>query len=365
MKKIIVLCLLLLFVTVGCGKVTKESAVKEFLGDVNSSKSYKLNGKMEIVNNEETFTYSLEAYHLKDNYYKVILVNQTNNHEQIILRNDDGVYVVTPSLNKSFKFQSEWPFNSSQAYILESLVQDIKNDEKVKMEETENNYILKSSVNYPNNVELVYQKLYFDKKMNIESVEVYNKEDIVKIKVSFTNVDLKAGLDKDDFVLNDLIEDDCCGNVNCDDKNCKKPEMNNSNENDESTNQNEDINSNEQTSSSLESIIYPLYIPSNTHLKTSEKIDTETGERVILTFSGEKDFILIEETAKMAEEFEVIPVFGDPMMVSDTLAALSANSLSWSTNQVDYYLASNELSQEEMITIASSLGNTKTVLESK
>ncbi len=370
MKKLVVLCVLLLFLTVGCGKFTSETAVKEFTSDVNSSKSYKLKGSMEIVNNEETFTYSLEAYYLKGDFYKVILVNQTNNHEQIILRNTDGVYVVTPSLNKSFKFQSEWPFNSSQAYILASLVSDIKNAESVTLEENENNYILKSTVNYPNNTELTYQKIYFDKKMNIESVEVYNKEDIAKIKVTFTSVDLKAGLSEDDFLLEDLIDEECCGESECTGNSCKKPEQNNvgsTNEENTVTNSDtsNDTNNTVQESSSLESIIYPLYIPSNTHLKASEKIDTDAGERVILTFSGEKNFILIEETSKISEDFEIIPVFGDPMMVSDTVAALSANSLSWTNNSVDYYLASNELSQEEMITIASSLGNTLSVLESK
>lgn len=56
-----------------------------------------------------------------------------NNHEQIILRNKDGVYVVTPSLNKSFKFQSEWPYNNSQVYLLQSIVDDIKDDEGKKI----------------------------------------------------------------------------------------------------------------------------------------------------------------------------------------------------------------------------------------
>ena len=50
---------------------------------------------MEILSNEETFTYSIEANYLKGDYYKVTLVNQTNNHEQIILKNSDGVYVMT------------------------------------------------------------------------------------------------------------------------------------------------------------------------------------------------------------------------------------------------------------------------------
>lgn len=359
MKKIIVLCLFLVFITCGCGKFDKDTAIKEFVSDVNSSKSYKIKGSMEIVNNEETFNYSLETYYLKDNYYKVILVNQTNNHEQIILRNDDGVYVITPALNKSFKFQSEWPFNSSQAYILASLLEDIKNKDDVLLEETENNYILKTKVNYPNNQELSYQKLIFDKKMNIEGVEVYDKEDIVKIKVSFTSIDLKAGLDKEDFLLEDLINEECCEEEVCTNNSCDK------NQEGSSSNAEENNKDSEETAGTLESIIYPLYIPSNTHLKSSERIDTDTGERVILTFSGDKDFVLIEETARIAKEFEIIPVFGDPMMVYDTVAALSANSLSWTLGAVDYYLASNELSQEEMITIAASLGNTQTVVESK
>ena len=48
---------------------------------------------------------------------------------------------MTPSLNKSFKFQSEWPYNSSQAYILSSLLKDLENDSNVILEEKEDKYI--------------------------------------------------------------------------------------------------------------------------------------------------------------------------------------------------------------------------------
>lgn len=54
------------------------------------------------------------------------MVNKANEHKQIILRNNDGLYVITPSLNKSFKFESTWPDNSSQSYILSSLIKDIR-----------------------------------------------------------------------------------------------------------------------------------------------------------------------------------------------------------------------------------------------
>ena len=36
------------------------------------------------------------------------------------------VRVLTPSLNKSFKFQSDWPYNNSQVYLLQTLLSDIQ-----------------------------------------------------------------------------------------------------------------------------------------------------------------------------------------------------------------------------------------------
>ena len=95
MKKLVVLAIgLMLFIT-GCGTSSDEDLISKFEKNVEKSKSYTLKGNMEILSNEETFTYSIEANYLKDDYYKVTLVNQTNNHEQIILKNSDGVYVMT------------------------------------------------------------------------------------------------------------------------------------------------------------------------------------------------------------------------------------------------------------------------------
>ena len=36
------------------------------------------------------------------------------------------VRVLTPTLNKSFKFQSDWPYNNSQVYLLQTLLSDIQ-----------------------------------------------------------------------------------------------------------------------------------------------------------------------------------------------------------------------------------------------
>lgn len=358
MKKYLILITIMCLILTGCGSYKLEDAVNDFTKSVENSKSYKLNGTMEISSGEELFTYNIDAYFLKDDFYKVVLVNQTNNHEQVILKNKEGLYVVTPSLNKSFKFDSVWPENSSQAYLLQNLVTDIKSDNEKTLEKNEKGYVIKSKVNYPNNEELVYQKIYFDKDMNITGVEVYNKEDIIKIKVTFKSVNMKAKLKEDDFVLDDLIDT----NTKTDDKNTDNTKCTGSNCPEQKKCEGKDC---DKTTSSLDSIIYPLYIPMNTHLKSSETVETAGGDRVILTFSGEKNFVLVEETSKVSNEFEVIPVFGDPLMLDKTIAALSSNSISWNAENVSYYLVSSDLSSSEMINVAKSLGNSKTVISTK
>lgn len=398
MKKLLVILAMLLVVT-GCGKTSESDIVKEFSNMVDKSRSYKINGTMEISNDEEKFIYNLETYYMKDNYYKVILVNQTNNHEQIILKNKNDVYVITPELNKSFKFQSEWPDNSSQSYLLKSIKKDLMSDKNVKLLESDNSYVIKSKVNYPNNQELVEQKVYFDKQIKLKKVEVLDKNGIVKIKVTFNKIDLKANLKEKDFDIKeyvDKLEDNNCIDNNCDKTNntnndmskqenkektnefSQNNEKNNTNtsensnvkndQNIESNNQTIDNNTNsdEKTSSyNLDSVIYPLYIPGETHLTNSETIKTDEGNRTILTFTGEKNFVIIEEMSKSEPSMKIVPVYGEPLLLPNAIAALTGNSLTWDSNNVSYYLASTDLSTEEMLTIAKSLGNTTLVSKEK
>ncbi|MBQ8659792.1 MAG: outer membrane lipoprotein carrier protein LolA [Bacilli bacterium] len=324
MKKILLMLITLCLLT-GCGKVDKDKLVQQFVDDVESAKAYTLSASMEIYSSEDTFTYDLNVSYMDDDYFKVNMLNKVNDHQQIILRNDEAVYVVTPSLNKSYKFSSEWPYNSSQSYILNSLVKDIESTEDIIFVEEEDGYSLKVNVDYPNNDELSYEKLYFDKDMNLKQVITYDKDDIACIKVVFNDIDYKANLGEDDFNVDNMVSENCC-----------------------------DTEESESTGS-LEDIIYPLYIPTNTYLKDKETISTENGERVILTFNGEKNFVLIEENAVVNSEFEVVPVYGDPLLLNNGMGALTTNALSWTYDNVDYYLASSDLSTSEMLTIAESL----------
>lgn len=360
MKKIFLIGLIVLSLC-GCKKATTTNVAKTFQDDVANTKSYYIEGTMQIIGDEDTFTYSIETTYLKDNNYKVKLVNQTNNHEQIILRNSEGVYVITPSLNKSFKFQSEWPNNSSQSYILEALAKDIKNTKDVKAKEDNNKLIIETTVNYPNNDELTKQRIILDKDAKLKQVEVLDNKGNVKIKLNVNKLDMRYNANKDDFELQNFIEETEENNNDNDSENKTENKEQNTNKA-----ENEQCTDNKcKKTSTLDQAIYPLYIPSETKLTNTEKIETDNGDRVILTFSGEKNFVLVEEPSAVYDEHEIIPVYGDPLMMQDTIAVISDNSIYWTSNNIDYYLTSKDLENTEILSIANSLGNTISVSASK
>lgn len=326
MKKIFVgIIITMLLVTTGCGKNTESSVINDLEKKINKASAYKISGDLEIVNNDEVYNYDIEVSYKKDNNYKVILTNKANDHTQIILKNTDGVYVLTPALNKSFKFQSDWPYSNSQIYLLKSLVNDIKNTKDIKFEEEKSGYKIVTTVNYPNNSKLVEQVIELNKKRDIKKVKVYDDNHAVCMSMTFKSIDYSPIFKKDYFDLNEVM-----GTYSIDEETTKK-------------------------TSELEDTIYPLVVPTNTKLVSEEKIKKDIGDRIIMTFDGDKPFLLVEETAVIEDEFTIIPTYGEPYQLMDTLGVMTNNSLTWTSNGIEYYIVSDVLNQDELVEVAQSI----------
>lgn len=327
MKKIFLfLSIFMLFIT-GCGKHSETDIIKEIKNNIKNS--YSLLGDLSILNNDDLYNYEVEVSYKKDKYYKVSLTNKSNNHTQIILKNDDGVYILTPALNKSFKFQSDWPYNNSQIYLLEALINDIEGDTERDFKESEDGYVFLTRVNYPNNKNLVKQKITLNKDLEVEEVKIYDANDSVRMEFDIKEIDYSPTFKDDYFELDTIM------------KTFEEVVV--------------------KESSNLDDSIYPLFLPSGTKLANSEKITLDNGERIIMTFAGDKPFLLVEETASVMEEFTIIPTYGEPYMLMDTLGVMTDNSLSWTSNGIDYYIVSDVMGKDELIEIAQSISSIPTL----
>ena len=67
-KKLFGLLIIGLFLLSGCGKVSEKDALNKFMKDVDNAKSYYLEGKLDIVNNEDIYTYDVKASYQKQDY---------------------------------------------------------------------------------------------------------------------------------------------------------------------------------------------------------------------------------------------------------------------------------------------------------
>lgn len=331
MKKMILFlsCAFLLF---GCDKYDANDIITEMDKKIKNSKNYQMNAVLEIYRNEEKFVYDVISTYKEKEFYKVELINKENNHKQIILKNLESVYVLTPSLNKSFKFQSEWPYNNSQIYLIQPIMLDLKNDENRKYEKFDKGYIITSDVNYTSEKDFKKQKVYFDLENNIQKVEVTDSKDNIKMKLDVINLQYNIKLDSDFFSINKYLDN-----------------MNYS----ENTKNDSNTSSDKKSNKTLNDIVYPMYVPTDTYLASQDVINTDSGERVILTFVGDTEFTLIQE--KTSDNENVSFVYGDPYLILDTIGTVTDYSVSWISHGVEYSVISDKMSVDELLTVAQSI----------
>ena len=343
MKKIFLsLILVMVLLLTGCGSVSKEKLRDDFINDIKDLKSYYMTGELSVNNNDDTYTYDVSVSYSSPDNFKVVLLNKANNYEQIILRNTTGVYVINTSLNKSFKFQSEWPYNNSQSYLLQSLITDLKNDENYEFTEKDGNYVFKVDVCYPNNKELVKENIHLDKNANLKYVEVLDANDIPRITFKVIEIDKKANFKDNYFEIDEQKELE---------------------DNEDKTNINDSSETETNTTGKIEDALFPLYLPANTVLSNKEVIETTSGERVIMTFSGDSSFILVQENVSKEEEFTIIPSYGEPYLLIDTVGALTDTSYTWISSGIEYYIVSDVLSTNELLEVAKSINVVATLGE--
>lgn len=316
-----------------CGEKSQEDVVKKLDEKLNDMDGYKVEADMNMNTGQEEQTYEIDVWYKKDDLYRVALSNEEDEKgNQIILKNDDGVFVLTPALNKSFKFQTEWPENSSQPYLLQSIIKDIKSDEEAEFEANETHYVFTTKTNYQSNNNLPYQEIHIDKKDYTPTlVKVLDKDKQALVEVSFSDFTTDPSFEEKDFVL------------------------------DENMKTNSEVAETSGTGEAAEEEKVPLSVvfPEQTNgaeLAEKKEVDLDDGERVILSYTGEKNFTLIEEKR------DVVPtltspreVHGDIVNLGHAVGALSNNALEWHHEGTDYYLASEELTREELIDIAQSV----------
>lgn len=324
-----VLLLTAMFVLAACGEKSQEDVVKKLEETVGEMDGYKAEATMAMNTGEEQQMYSIQSWFQKEDFYRVTLSNNQDEQEsQIILKNEEGVFVLTPALKKDFKFQTEWPDNSSQPYLFQSLVKDVLADPEATFENAEDAYVFTTRTNYQSNNNLPYQEIHFNKDdYTPTAVKVLDHDRNPLVEVTFSEFTLNPTFEDGDFQKDSIMESTAA------------------------------VETATQESPSTFTVLYPSFT-AGAELTEERESETDTGKRVLLQYSGEKNFTIVQEPMDALTSPQTVN--GDIVNLGDAVGALTSSTLEWHAGGVAYTLASDGLTREEMIEIARSI-NEQTV----
>lgn len=296
-----------------------EDRLQQTLGSLNS---YLLEGVMEVAEGEDTKSYDVSVKYLKQDdqdYFRVAMKDSGMNQEQEIIRNAEGVFVVTPTLNQIFKFQGNWPSNSLKPYLLQSM-REIAADESAQIEQTEEGYQISAVVTYPNNRNFTQQEMVFSDDLKIKNVQIFDDDHVLQMKMLFSKVDYEPGLTAEDFQVPQQLEKETAAEPITD----------------------EDL---------------PL-MPMETFgavLSNSSVVENDGKVQYVLEYTGEKNFTIVEEVAESEETTQTIIMSGSLVDGLNMVGRYDGNHMTSVINSVRYTIYSDDLSEEEMSAVLQSM----------
>ena len=325
-KKIISVLLVLALVGLAVFKIFFDSTdFKKELKDLRKDlTSYYMEANMEFVNGEDVRQFFVEVSYEKEenkDLFRVSLLDKGLNQEQILIRNLDGVYVLTPALNQVYEFESEWPLNNPKPYIYQSLLSVFDGDYEKK--DTKDGYLITSKPKFMDNEKMDKQEIHFSKELKPISVFIYDNTNTVLVKVNFTKVDLNASFSENYFNVNENIK--------------------------------EARESSSSVSNEIELPLYPVNSTLDYSLKEHSTYKIGDTEVHIMTFEGNKPFTVIQKILEDSQEVVTLNLDGQIVDLINGFGIYHDGILTYSYAGVEYNIYSDVLTLSEMIDVANAM----------
>lgn len=356
--------MVLSIVLAACGKKDAAGVVKDLDKVVTKLESYQGAGTMTLYTGDKPQEYKVEVWYQNPSFYRIALTNAEKDITQIVLRNEQGVYVLTPSLNKSFRFQSDWPENQGQVYLYQTLVRSILSDSSRQFVDDKESYVFEVAANY-NTHALVRQKIWLAKNDYApKQVQVSDSQAKVVVEVKFNTFDFDAKFDNKSFDMQhnlDTAANESEGTMLEVDENgmlVEKVVVAEGVDGASAGIESEDLNAKQQSVPALSDpfgVIIPTYLPDGVVYKDDKIVDDHERSLVLLRYDGTYQFTLSElrspdRTASLSAGEMIDLGFTVGLLTGDQL-----QTLTWTIDGLEFRITSDNLPVQEMVKIAASM----------
>jgi outer membrane lipoprotein-sorting protein len=195
----------------GCSgnPVKPKSMTEQIQNRISTMSSYAGKGMLTFYTGTQPIAYEVDVAYRKPDFYRIAMRNESEKVDQVILKNKQGVFVITPSLQKSFRFQTNWPNNQGQVYLYQSIAQFlIRNlQDGVKPKKTKGNYlVMEGKSQYPN-ASLDKQKVWIHSRTFApKKVQLIDRQQKLRVAMQFRTFTFNTAFDKDFFTKKRSLE---------------------------------------------------------------------------------------------------------------------------------------------------------------
>lgn len=285
--------------------------------------AYHMESTMEIEANDSQKKYLVVTdYQKKDNFdnFRVSLTDTGVNQEQIIIRNKDGVFVLTPLLNQVYKFKSDWPTNSPKPYLYHTILDSFEGKHEIK--KMDDGIIVTTSPNYKNNPTWIKQDTKLNKNLEPTYINIYDAKNEAIVKINFTKVDLSPKFEDTHFDVKATMEES---------------------------------RSTMSITTSIEEVELPFY-PTGANMSAIKKEETTSKigdtEVVILVYEGDDAFTVIQSLVEPSEEMVISEIDGEIESVLTGVAYSKNNYLVYVEGMVKYQIYAKDMPTFQKLEVA-------------
>lgn len=373
---IAVIALCLVVIVTGCGSKNAETIVKDLDKVVSKMESYQGSGTMTLHTGQQPLTYKVEVMYQKPQHYRISLTNEKRDITQIVLRNDEGVFVLTPQLGKSYRFQSDWPENQGQVYLYQTLIKSILVDNSRQFTTDKDDYVFDVMASNYQNGSFARQKITLDHESYApKHVEVSDTNANVMVEITFDSFDFDKKFDSSVFDMKLNLEGGKAkpsgSNENTPSPSATptaspstspsaSPSAGTSAGTDQQGEAVEPEQSEEEPTTAVPLNVNvtepdPDVLPAGVVLL--DQTDVELGENigVMLRYTGPYDFTIIETIAKDQAVTLMEGIVLDLGFTAGHLTDGEYRTLTWTYEGTEYRLSSADLPDDDMIRIAQSM----------
>lgn len=327
-KKIIAGLLVIGIVVLACFKIfsNNDTSRKDLRKIGEELTSYHMEANMDIMNsNEDIRKFYVEVDYLKGEIecFRISLIDKEINQEQIMIKNKEGVYVLTPKLNQVYEFKGDYPLNTPKPYLYHSMMKEIEKD-NYEAKKTSDGFIISLKMEYKNNPNWCKQEIKMSKDLKPIWVNIYDSNNNLVVAINYVKVEFNVNMDEKTFDVKYNIEKS-----------------------------KEEVISSSRPLDDLPLI--PKVDEAKTTLKEQTEVTIDGNKMYILTYDGNISFTIVQKNLKKNEQLDSKVVSGELITMYSGVGYYENNRLTFIKDEREFQVYSTSLSVSEMLELVTSM----------